>query len=176
MPLPYPTQKRIFKDGISPGTGTPALGSTFNDEYVQLYANFASLGDEVNTDEVNEHTPGHGVDVEGVHHEDSVISLAGTPIAGYLNDGTPYYIKEVTVIVLSANTSGSVLHGINNAYTNDRIFNAVWRCDSGSYYRISTHVGDHDGIERIFWTNTHIALYRPTTGADKTFKVKIWYI
>lgn len=39
MAIPNPTKTREWKDGNTPATGTPALGSYFNAEFDQLYAN-----------------------------------------------------------------------------------------------------------------------------------------
>ncbi|EMO46721.1 hypothetical protein [Leptospira santarosai] len=45
-----------------------------------------------------------------------------TPVAGWLDDGTPYYIKKLTYRLNNGVTSGSIAHGISLAGTNNRIF------------------------------------------------------
>ncbi len=45
MSIPKPTKTREWKDGNTPSTGTPALGSNFDDEFNQLYENDNYLND-----------------------------------------------------------------------------------------------------------------------------------
>ncbi|WP_016755818.1 hypothetical protein [Leptospira santarosai] len=45
-----------------------------------------------------------------------------TPVAGWLDDGTPYYIKKLTYRLNNGVTSASFAHGISLAGTNNRIF------------------------------------------------------
>lgn len=46
MSIPNPTKTREWKDGNTPATGTPALGSYFNAEFDQLYQNDNALDSE----------------------------------------------------------------------------------------------------------------------------------
>ncbi|UZN05951.1 hypothetical protein M5D10_08865 [Leptospira santarosai] len=45
-----------------------------------------------------------------------------TPVAGWLDDGTPFYIKKFVYRLNNGVTSGSFAHGISLAGTNNRIF------------------------------------------------------
>lgn len=101
-----------------------------------------------------------------------------TPIAGWLVDGTPYYIKELDVTFDAGYNTTSVNHGISNASTNDRIFNAIARYAAGGAYEI---IYDSDyaatkAIVRYAWNDTIITLVKVSaSGGSTTYKVKIWY-
>ncbi|WP_078124761.1 hypothetical protein [Leptospira alexanderi] len=51
-----------------------------------------------------------------------ILKLNNIPVAGWLDDGTPFYIKKFVFRLNNGVTSGSVAHGVSLAKTNNRIF------------------------------------------------------
>lgn len=105
---------------------------------------------------------------------------SGNPVAGWLSDGTPYYIKEVSVTIANSAQEGSAAHGISNAFTNDRIFHATARRSFSTNIFIM-HDSESDGnradpaVGSIFWGNTNINLHREGNTTAYTYTVSIWY-
>jgi hypothetical protein len=104
------------------------------------------------------------------------LTFNGTPVAGWLSDGTPYYIKSVSITMNSGSSGGSVAHNISNAYTNHRILWAVVRRDSGTFDSWACSHLYPDGIEDINWDDTNIGLERYNTTQTYTWTVFITYI
>lgn len=86
-----------WKDGNTPSTGTPALGTLFNEEFNNIYNALNGLegGDgmdpAITADSINERTPDAGVNVEGVLLKDSEVNVdtvnEKTPDAGVNVEG-----------------------------------------------------------------------------------------
>ncbi|EKT85135.2 hypothetical protein [Leptospira santarosai] len=51
-----------------------------------------------------------------------ILRVNNVPVAGWLDDGTPFYIKKFVYRLNNGVTSGSFAHGISLAGTNNRIF------------------------------------------------------
>jgi hypothetical protein len=101
---------------------------------------------------------------------------SGNPVAGWLADGTPYYIKEISITINNSSYSGSAAHGLSNAYTNHRIFNVIGRySDSGSSKDIIA-TGGATGIESAMWDNTNLTLSSTSNVTTRIYTAKIWYI
>lgn len=99
----------------------------------------------------------------------------GNPVAGYLDDGTPYYIKtSVSVTIPDTLNFASSAHGISNAYTNDKIFNVTWRVDESTASEYQSEFGGV-GIIKVLWTDTNIQLNRGTTSGQRIYKLTIWH-
>ncbi|MDI7189112.1 hypothetical protein [Leptospira santarosai] len=63
-----------------------------------------------------------------------ILRVNNVPVAGWLDDGTPYYIKR---FVMTSPGSGKIFyanHGIPNAGTNKRILSVEWIREAGSGY------------------------------------------
>jgi len=84
-----PVKTRTWKDGATPASGTPALGSLFNAEFQRLYDNFAALfaanGLTLSVDVINEKTGSNGVIINDLK-ADTVDEKTGS--AGVTIDGT----------------------------------------------------------------------------------------
>jgi hypothetical protein len=100
---------------------------------------------------------------------------SGTPVAGWLDDGTPYYINEISIQITSGNVSASGAHGISNAFTNDRIFKCQYRYISVINGEISYDFTSGNVIGSYTWNNTDLTIGRGSNSGTVTFKVKIWY-
>ena len=102
---------------------------------------------------------------------------AGVPVAGWLVDGTPYYIKEVSIQIVDTDNNASVAHGISNAYTNDRIFNTAVRYlnGAGSTIGIGSETTQDTFIQYCYWDDTNIKIKREVTTNTINFKIRIWY-
>lgn len=135
-----------------------------------IYANKMVVDDDlIVEDDLN---VGGDTSIEG---DLSVLWVGSTPVAGWLIDGTPYYIKEISVTIDNGFLIGSAAHGITNAYTNDRIFDAIPRRDTGSSYAIQYGQTDSVHVE-VSWDDTDIYLIRTGTTTTYTWKTKIYYI
>lgn len=52
-----------------------------------------------------------------------ILSRDVNDIAGFMDDGTPFYCKSLSFSVTGSTTSANIAHGITNALTNQRILN-----------------------------------------------------
>ena len=120
--------------------GAAASGDKLQNDMEGIDANF----DELDERTQNQSTDGTKTDFQGkiTGTEVAVATVSvtsggkiqhdGTPVAGYLVDGTPFFFKRVSVTIADAATAGSASHGITNAYTNARIIDFGFIRDSGA--------------------------------------------
>jgi hypothetical protein len=105
----------------------------------------------------------------------------GTPCAGFLVDGTPYAIKEVSITLNSGSLSNTVSHGLTNAGSNDLVFDVRSRYDNGGNFILGGEGADgvsiSDSTNMSMWGigETNLTFYRNGSVTTTTFLVSIWY-
>ncbi|EKR17354.1 hypothetical protein [Leptospira interrogans] len=60
----------------------------------------------------------------------NVLYSAGTPVAGFLDDGTPFFKRRINFTLGPSASNIVVPHGIPNAFTNSRILGYEYACIS----------------------------------------------
>ena len=105
------------------------------------------------------------------------IQYQGTPIYGYMTDGTPLFAKEIQITVPNGFANEPGAHGISNALSNDRIKDIRSRVLSGGEILMGDgYEGASDVIALRFGiSNTHITVWRGGTGSEVTFTIFIIY-
>ncbi len=123
---------------------------------------------------------GGDLDVAG----DLAIGWGGsaTPMAGYMVDGTPFYLKQVIAIMYTGSQYADVAHGILNAETNNRVFNVRCRLwgSGGIYGGEGAESGSSDfKMGRWLIDDTKLRIYvkspNPAPPSDITHYCTIWY-
>jgi hypothetical protein len=103
------------------------------------------------------------------------VEHGGTPVAGYLSNGTPFYIKEISITISDGSIAGSAAHGITNAATSNRIFDAIARRLNTQWYIIHSNY-NNVAIAQYSWSDTNLTLSRyPDSVGTYAFTVAIWY-
>ncbi len=140
--------------------GAADLNSTLD---VQGAANFQSTaaftGETTHTGEIQ---ADGGMDVAS----GQVIRHNNTPVAGYLDDGTPFYRKRLTGAFASG-AAGTVnlAHGLGSIYTNQRVIAASVAVDPGSTHYWYPSFDSSSAAPAYFVINdTNLVITRLTTG------------
>lgn len=157
----------------------------------EIYSFTAS---DLKTDTINEYTTNNGVDIEGVNLKDNEINIPsggeinhdGTPVAGYLDDGTPYYKKRFTIGSWDMDATSIYDVEIESLYgiTEDEILNvvvwiysdsspttypSVFGNDRGGYIAVGTS-GGNDKIQLVRTTGERFdSTAYDDTGIDRGF-------
>lgn len=105
--------------------------------------------------------------VEGDLDVDGTIGNNGTPVYGYMTDGTPLFAKEITITFAAGDTTKSGAHSISNAYSSDRIkyirTRRVHAATSTVYSADGIGAGDSVRVNTIDWDNTNVTITRTNT-------------
>ena len=156
-----PTKTREWKDGATPATGTPALGSLFNAEFDQLYENDNNLQGDV----INEDTPGAGVTVDGVLLKDNAITKAGGLGISEVN-GAILRTKIIEIGDWNMDTTASVSipHGLTASKIRS-VYAFVIIDTSNLFYPLNMSVAGSGSLLGWFaWSATEIVLERLAGG------------
>lgn len=159
-----------FTDNPAPAFASAAAKGT----YSALKGGFYQAGNLIRTlkwfiDQTNESYE------TWLYNTISLINNVEIPIFGYHYNGEPLYTEEISVTIAAGNLFGFSAHGITNAYTNDRLFDARARRDTGAAYNITEGTKYDRSIELIAWDDTNLYLYRAPNTNTYTYKVFIIY-
>lgn len=104
----------------------------------------------------------------------------GTPVSGYLADGTPYFTLRFTGTIANSATSLVIAHGIaGNPATNNKLFPPSTSWKVSTTYQTGYSSGASSLGNLIDFTNvddTNITLSRTTGGAALSVCVELSYV
>ncbi|MDI7215797.1 hypothetical protein [Leptospira santarosai] len=108
-----------------------------------------------------------------------ILKVNNVPVAGWLDDGTPFFEKRLNFTMGSSATSIIVSHGIANALTNNRIIGYSYSVKPSNDPTLNTLLGIPNGPNTpytIFYDNNNLTWNTGSTVISRQFFVTLKYI
>lgn len=108
-----------------------------------------------------------------------ILRLNNTPVAGWLDDGTPYFKKRLTFTIAANGSTANIAHGISSAFTNKRIIGYEFNGITSSLPSVIFLFGTmNTGVtpNTVTYDNTNLHFTTDTSSGTRNFTVTLTYV
>jgi len=112
----------------------------------------------------------------GSYYEKRELYHYGTPVYGYLDDGTPILAKIIDISIPLADKTAQQSHGISNAVTEDRIISIQYVLTVGTSCLTYNYMNVPQNIEYLYVDDSNLHVVKVGTGpATYVYRFLILY-
>jgi len=109
---------------------------------------------------------------------DSALPFTAPTRAGFLSTGARFFMKELSVVFASGDTTKSVAHGLTAPFTNNTIIDILWRADNYNGATLGKTFSYYGGyVSGFTWndTNVSVILGAAPGGTGATYYLTVVY-